>query len=105
MTQISSDEIVIMGGFAISSALKGLFMHDDGGLDGLSDIYIYNMRRNRLRRVDHHNTEQPAGELKIHPWHMVTRSMQERVAITFNYDTNQVIEVSFPEVHDQPPRL
>ena len=90
-----------MGGFSISTALKGIFMHDSGGLDGLSDIYVYNILDNKITRVDCHTQEQPNREIKIHPWHMVTRSMQERVAITFNYDTNEVIEVVLPHSYEQ----
>ena len=30
---------------------------------------------------------------KIHPWHIVSRSMQPGKTITFNYDTNEIIEV------------
>ena len=89
-----------MGGFSISTALKGIFMHDSGGFDGLSDIYVYNILDNKITRVDYYTQEQPK-EIKIHPWHMVTRSMQERVAITFNYDTNEVIEVILPPSYEQ----
>jgi len=32
-------------------------------------------------------------EHKIHPWVIVTRSITERLVITFNYDTNDVLEV------------
>ena len=40
---------------------------------------------------------------KIHPWHMVTKSMVPEVAITFNYDSNDLIEVSIPR-NGAPPK-
>ena len=39
-----------MGGFAISTALKGLFKSEVGGLDGLSDLYIFNVAKKTIRR-------------------------------------------------------
>ena len=54
VAQISTGEIVIMGGFAISSALKGLFKTEVGGEDGLSDIYVYNVGKKSVTRIDEH---------------------------------------------------
>lgn len=52
VVQLSSTEILIMGGFAISSALKGLFQGEAGGVDGLPDVYIYNMQKKSITRLD-----------------------------------------------------
>ena len=92
-----------MGGFAISTALKGLFKTEAGGLDGLSDIYSFNVRRNKIQRLDDPSTvggdptlmQQP--NLQIHPWHFVSRSMTPQKIVSFNYDTNDIIEVTLPK--------
>lgn len=59
-----------MGGFAISSALKGLFSTKSGGLDGLSDIYLYNLDKKSITRLD--DPEAPLPQ--VHPWHIVSQS-------------------------------
>ena len=93
--QLNDKEILIMGGFAISSALKGLFQGEAGGVDGLPDIYVYNIHKKSIVRVD--DPEIPAAQAqKIHPWHFATVSMLPHVAITFNYDSNAIIEVQVP---------
>ena len=65
-----------MGGFAISSALKGLFQGEAGGVDGLPDIYVYNMQKKSITRLDDPEVA-PAEVQKIHPWHFATISMQK----------------------------
>ncbi len=98
--QFNSQEILILGGFSISSALKGLFQSEAGGMDGLSDIYSFNLSRKTLHRLTPADQNQTSdgfseGAYKLNPWHFVSRSMQPGTAITFNHDTNEVVEVTF----------
>ena len=97
--QFNSQEILILGGFSISSALKGLFQSEAGGMDGLSDIYSFNLSRKTLHRLtsDQDQTSDSFSDsaYKLNPWHFVSRSMQPGTAITFNHDTNEVVEVTF----------
>ena len=81
VTQINQNEILLIGGFAISSALKGLFQVENGGADGLGDSYIINLIEKSISRLDNLGSSMDASaalERRIHPWVIVTRRISDR---------------------------